>query len=172
MTPEIYTGAPGNLYVIQNSKNALLALQEIERQGEGTPGTDPTDGGRGELAHYYRFQEIVEGRHMIETSPGHWAFDGPEIPFDPSPAGVRPTVDDPDTGSLPDGSAVRAAAEVCDQMYGNVLRSLHQTFNGRPQTLGTAVGLMFSLEVQARELMAMPIAPPAPETAGPSFQPI
>ncbi|HEX8158754.1 MAG TPA: ferritin-like protein, partial [Solirubrobacteraceae bacterium] len=61
MTPEIYTGAPGNLYTIGDTTHALLALQEIERQGEGTPGTDPTAGPRNELAHYYRFKEIVEG---------------------------------------------------------------------------------------------------------------
>jgi hypothetical protein len=169
MTPEIYTGAPGNLYTINDTKHALLALQEIERQGEGTPGTDPTSGPRHELAHYYRFQEIVEGRRMIETSPGNWVFEGPEVPFDP--AGVLPMADDPDTGSLPPRSRVRSVAELCDRAYGDLLRSLHATFNGNPAGLGQAIGLMFSLEVQARELMTMPISPAAPATAGPAFQP-
>jgi hypothetical protein len=169
LTPEIYTGAPGLLYVIHDRTHALLALQEIERQGEGTPGTDPTDGPRHELAHYYRFQEIVEGRRLIEKSPGNWVFEGPEIAFDP--AGVLPVADDPDSGSLPPASAVRSAAELCDSAYGALLRALHETFNGQPDRLAPAVGLMFSLEVQARELMTMQIRPPAPATAGPSFQP-
>jgi hypothetical protein len=79
--------------------------------------------------------------------------------------------DDPDTASLPAGSRVRSAAEQCDRTYGDLLRSLHATFNGNPQGLGQAVGLMFSLEVQARELMTMSIAANDPATAGPAFQP-
>jgi hypothetical protein len=169
MTPEIYTGAPGNLYTISNTTHALLALQEIERQGEGTPGTDPTAGPRHELAHYYRFQEIVEGRRMIETSPGNWVFEGPEILFDS--ASVLPMTENPSAGSLPVGSRVRTVAELCDRAYGDLLRSLHAAFNGNPGRLGQAVGLMFSLEVQARELMTMPIAAGATTTAGPAFQP-
>ena len=106
---------------------------------------------------------------MIEKTPGNWVFEGPEIPFDP--AGVLPMADDPDTSSLPPQSAVRSAAEVCDGVYGDLLRSLHATFNGSPARLGQSIGLMFSLEVQARELMTMPIAPDGPATAGPSFQP-
>jgi hypothetical protein len=169
MTPEIYAGAPGNLYTIGGTNDALLALQEIERQGEGTPGTDPTDGPRHELAHYYRFQEIVEGRRMIETAPGVWRFEGDEIPFDP--AGILPMTDDPDTAALPAGTKIASAAQQCDRTYGDLLRALHATFNGKPTELGQAVGVMFSLEVQARELMAMRIAPDAPATAGPAFQP-
>jgi Ferritin-like len=169
MTPEIYTGAPGNVYAITGTTDALLALQEIERQGEGTPGTDPTDGPRHELAHYFRFKEIVEGRRMIETSPGVWEFAGPTIEFDP--AGVLPMADNPDTGSLPAGSQVRSAATLCDRTYGDLLRALHRTFNGSPETLGPAVGLMFSLEVQARELMTMQISADA-GNAGPAFQPL
>ncbi|MEA2138651.1 MAG: hypothetical protein QOG56_1801 [Solirubrobacteraceae bacterium] len=166
MQPHHWRGAPGNLYAIADVTHALLALQEIERQGEGTPGTDPTDGPRHELAHYYRFKEIVEGRRMIETSPGEWAFEGPAIPFDPST--VLPMADGPDTGSLPPGSHVRSVAELCDRTYGNLLRSLDRTFNGAPEDLGAAVGLMFSLEVQARELMTIPLAA---GNAGPAFQP-
>jgi hypothetical protein len=168
MTPEIYTGAPGNVYVIAGKQDALLALQEIERQGEGTPGTDPTDGPRHELAHYFRFQEIVEGRRMIETSPGKWEFTGDPIPFDP--AAVLPMADNPDTGSLPAGQ-LRTRSELWNRAYGDLLRALNGTFNGNPTLLGTAVGLMFSLEVQARALMSMPLSPDSPATAGPAFQP-
>lgn len=169
ITPDIYLEAPGNLYTIGDTTHALLALQEIERQGEGTPGTDPTDGARHELAHYYRFQEIVEGRRMIQKKPGKWVFKGDEIPFDP--AGVLPMGDDPDTASLPRPSRVRSAAELCDRTYGDLLRALHATFNGNPPALSDAVGVMFSLEIQARELMTMRIDPNAPATAGPAFQP-
>ena len=168
MTPKIYAGAPGRVYVIRDKRAALLALHEIEVQGEGTPATDPS-GGRDELAHYYRFQEIVEGRQLIETAPGKWAFEGPLLPFDA--AGVLPMIDNPGTHSLPPGSQVSSTAEIFDSVYGALLRALDETFNGSPTTLGTAVGLMFSLKGQAQKLMTMPVTPGSAETAGPAFQP-
>ncbi|HET9197276.1 MAG TPA: ferritin-like protein [Solirubrobacterales bacterium] len=171
ITPAVYPDAPGTLYAITGTAkekldSAILALNEIERQGEGTSHTNPTDS-TGELAHYYRFEEIVEGRHLVEDG-GRWSYSGEEIPFDP--AGVAPMADDPDTGLLPAGSRVRLQSEVCDKVYGDLLRSLHAVFNGQPAMLGQAVGLMFSLEVQARELLTTPVAPGSPLTAGPSFQ--
>jgi hypothetical protein len=171
ITPAVYPDAPGTLYAISGTSkekldSAILALNEIERQGEGTSHTNPTDSS-GELAHYYRFEEIVEGRHLVEKD-GRWSYSGDEISFDP--AGVAPMVDDPDTGSLPPGSKVRLQSETCDKVYGDLLRSLHAVFNGQPALLGQAVGLMFSLEVQARQLLTTPVAPDSPLTAGPSFQ--
>jgi Ferritin-like len=171
ITPAVYDGAPGTLYTITGTpeeklRYALLALNEIERQGEGTSHTNPTDSS-GDLAHYYRFEEIVEGRRLVEKG-GRWTYSGEEIPFDP--AGVAPMADDPDTGSLPPGSKVRLQSETCDRVYGDLLRSLGAVFNGRPEMLGEAVGLMFSLEVQARELLTTPVAPDSPLMAGPSFQ--
>lgn len=171
ITPAVYPDAPGTLYAITGTPkekldSAILALNEIERQGEGTSHTNPTDSS-GELAHYYRFEEIVKGRHLVEDG-GRWSFSGDEIPFDP--AGVAPMVDDPDTGSLPPGGKVRLQSEVCDKVYGDLLRSLHAVFNGQPAVLEQAIGLMFSLEVQARELLRTPVAPDSPLTAGPSFQ--
>jgi hypothetical protein len=41
----------------------------------------------------------------------------------------------------------------------------------KPTLLGQSVGLMFSLEVQARQLLETPNAPGSPITAGPSYRP-
>jgi hypothetical protein len=172
LTHAVYDHPPGTLYSITGTpkaklRKAILALNEIERQGEGTSHTNPTDAS-GELAHYYRFEEIVEGRRLVEKD-GRWSFDGDEIPFDPT--GVAPMTDSPETGSLPEGSKVRRQSELCDKVYGDLLRALHSVFNGQPKLLGQSVGLMFSLEVQARQLLETPIAPGSPTTAGPSFRP-
>lgn len=91
----------------------------------------------GELAHYYRFEEIVEGRHLVEKG-GRWSYGGEEISFDP--AGVAPMVDDPDTGSLPSGSKVRLRSETCDKVYGDLLRSLHAVFNASRRCSGRPSG--------------------------------
>jgi hypothetical protein len=105
---------------------------------------------------------------MVEKD-GRWSFDGDEIPFDP--AGVAPMTDSPETGSLPEGSKARRQSELCDKVYGDLLRALHSVFNGQPTLLGQSVGLMFSLEVQARQLLETRVAPGSPTTAGPSFRP-
>jgi hypothetical protein len=167
LTPENWPDAPGRLYKVTDKASALLAIHEIVEQGEGTSLNDPTDE-RGELAHFFRFKEIVERRQMVKNAAGEWVFEGPRIPFDP--AGVYPMVNDPDWTELPPNSPVQAAARLFDTSYGDLLRSLHRTFNGEPDALGAAVGLMFTLEVQAKELMRMPIEPGATENAGPDFQ--
>jgi hypothetical protein len=79
-------------------------------------------------------------------------------------------VDDPDPALLPPGSPAAAAARLFDSSYGNLLRALQQVMNGAPERLNEAIGVMFSLEVQARELLRIPIAAGSPQTAGPSFQ--
>jgi hypothetical protein len=166
LTPAVWPNAPGRLYRITNKENALLAIHEIVRQGEGTSLNDPTDG-RDELAHYFKFKEIVEGRQMIPNAEGKWVFEGPPIPFDQD--GVYPMVNDPDPAALPQGSQVQAIARLFDVSYGDLLRSIQATVNGQPERLREAIGLMYTLEIQARELMRTPISPGSPTTAGPAF---
>jgi hypothetical protein len=168
LAPAHWPGAPGHLYTINDRATALLAIYELIRQGEGTSLSDPTDD-RKELAHYFRLQEIVKGQTLVRSDAGQWAFDGQPIIFEPD--GVFPMVDDPDTAALPATSAARAASEHFDALYGNLLRSLQQVFNGNPIWLGKAIGLMFSLEIEARKLMTVPIGDGSSATVGPAFQP-
>jgi hypothetical protein len=49
------------------------------------------------------------------------------------------------------------------------LRLLDQAFNGSPQMLGTAIGSMHRLKVQAQALMEMPTEDGI-TTAGPTFE--
>ena len=50
--------------MINTLDDARLAIEEIRHQGEGCRPLDPRDGDR-ELAHYYKFAEIVAGRHLV-----------------------------------------------------------------------------------------------------------
>jgi hypothetical protein len=120
-----------------------------------------------ELAHYYRFQEIVEGRELVQTA-GVWNFTGPAIPFDPD--GVHPVIDDPDTSALPEGSPQRQASEECDRAYTKMLHALNRVFDGHPDELGHVSRLMFALEEHARHLMSFPSAPGAETVLGPAFR--
>lgn len=120
-----------------------------------------------ELAHYYRFQEIAEGRRLVESATG-WNFDGPPVPFDPD--GVHPVVDNPDTAALPPGSPQRAASEACDRAYTDMLLGLQRVFDGHPEELHRVSAMMFVLGNQARNLLTVPSAPGARTVLGPAFQ--
>ena len=157
---------PGTLYVIRTLDDVRKAIREIKEQGEGASPLNP-DAADKELAHYYRFAEIVAGREIVITRGG-FTFTGAAIPFDPD--GVWPMMDDPNYVLFPAGSRGRILSEQFADTYQALLNCLHETFNGNPARLGDAVGLMYSLSVVARTLMQTPSGRNDGTTAGPSFQ--
>jgi hypothetical protein len=159
-----WTG-PGQLYVIKSLDDAKKAIAEIKERGEGTA-SDPGDGDH-ELAHYYKFAEIVAGHHLERVGDA-FKYSGPPIPFDPD--GVWPMIDDPNMVLYPAGSRALILARQFAESYQALLKALNRTFNGDPGYLGQAIGLMYSLDLQARELMQTPSGIKDGTTAGPSFQ--
>jgi hypothetical protein len=160
--------APGTLYHVTDLHSALLAVHEIIEQGEGTPQDLDADPDPERLGHYYRFQQIVHGRRLIRDRAGTWEYAGAPVRLDP--AGVHPMEDDPDAYRFTPGSVARRESELSNEMYTNVLSSLHRVFNGHPDGLSGAVGLMFSLQVQAKKLFDLPTSPGASTVVGPAFQ--
>jgi hypothetical protein len=161
-----WTGT-GKLYVIESLEDALRAIDEIKVQGEGASPLDPDDEDK-ELAHYYKFSEIVHGRRIV-VGPDGYSYTGAHIPFDPE--GVWPMMDDPDTAQYPNGSRALILSNQFSETYQTLLNGLHRTFNGHPDYIGQAVGIMFSLSVIARGLSQTPSGLGDGTTAGPSFQP-
>jgi rubrerythrin len=165
--------------------SAQHAIEIIIEQGEGTS-TSPVDpdGRPGDLAHYYRFQEIAEGRRLVpnpdagpNTPPDQrWSFTGPPIPFEP--AGVLPLVNDPkvnDPSTPPtyaEGTTARRLCDTFNYTYTSLLKALHDAFNGKPETLPAAIGLMWSLEQQFVEMAQFPADPSHQDgpRAAPSFE--
>ncbi|HEY3568237.1 MAG TPA: ferritin-like protein [Thermoanaerobaculia bacterium] len=159
---------PHHLYRIGSLEDARRAIREIKEQGEGASPVDPAQvQGREDLSHYYKFAEIVNG-HQIVIAPGGFAYIGPAVPFDPD--GVFPMMDDPDTVALPAGSRARILSRQFNQTYQALLNALHLTFNGDPDHFGATEGLMYSLELQAQQLMQTPSGRNDGTTAGPSFE--
>jgi len=167
-------GAPATPEVTEvvDLATAAKAIGVIVDQGEGTT-QSPIDPETGTPAHYYRFQEIVKGRTLIATrepppplTPEDFVYGGTPIPFER--AGVYPVVANPQASDYPAGSAARTACNNFNYTYTTLLRSLHATFNGSPQLLGQAIGVMMSLEDQATALMAVPLGNGT--NAGPSFE--
>lgn len=145
------------------------AIRLIRVQGEGTDVSPAADSPE-ELAHYYRFQQLDEGREF-EYDPLKKKFHkGKALPF----PDVFPVAEVPAGGYRNDEVAADVADRLrqFDRAYTQLLDQLQAAYDGGGQAgLWRAVEWMFSLEGAARALMAMPIpGTDPPLTYGPNFR--
>lgn len=161
-----YVG-PDELFAVTDVASAQRAIDVIIRQGEGTP-TSPVGGPDG-FAHYYRFEEIAKGKtlHPNPAVPEKYSFGDPPIPLD-EPTDVYPMVDNPPKVPIDPQSQLGRLSQRCDDTFSALVDGLQVTFDGDPDHLGAAIGLMFTLRIQAQELMAQPL-PDGSGNAGPRF---
>jgi Ferritin-like len=162
--PSIFSGDPGRqvinaawfpadeLFPIRTMDDVDKAITLIIEQGEGSPG-GPLDE-EDQLAHYYRYAEIFNGYtlHRDPSVPAGWSYSGSEIPFDPSNVFDMP--DNPKVEQYPAGSRSGFYAEQFNLAYTELLRALHQTFNGQPALLDRAIGMMFQLRILAYQVLS------------------
>jgi hypothetical protein len=80
---------------------------------------------------------------------------------------VLPVIENPTASTYPAGSQARYACDTFNYTYTSLLKTLHVTFNGSPNRLGNAIGLMESLKEQAMSLMDIDLG--NGKKAGPSF---
>ena len=182
--PELFTGdpklqvtgfffGPGEDIAVTDLKSALLAIETIVEQGEGTPKA-PTDL-QNQIAHFYQFQQLSKGMEIVKdpASPLKFSFDpGRPLVID-DVADVIQMVDDPPlvTYDKADSRAEQLSTE-CDAAYTKLLVALHQGFNGKPDKVGDAVGGMFEFKTILGELLQQKLTagPNAGQFAGPRFK--
>jgi hypothetical protein len=157
--------APDRLFPITGPDSACRAIEIIKIEGEGTS-TEPFQQ-PGDAAHFYKFGEIAEGRRVIKTPTG-FAYDGPPVLFDP--AGVWPLRPNCKINDFAQGTQARTRIESFAYSYSSLLNALHSAFNGQPDRLSTAIGLMYDLRVQAVALMQTDTGDGSGQTVGPSFE--
>jgi len=174
VTDELYYGGAGRIIAVRDLASALAALKEIVDQGEGLRHQEIWDGDRdmfhperAELAHYFRFHELVAGRRY---RPGDTPQSGPTgevftVDWD-AVHNMRPN---PRSADYPEGSEIRDRLDEFNRAYCGVLHLLHLTFNGSPRLLAVATGLMYGLKEQAIRLMELPSGD-GETTVGPSFE--
>lgn len=183
-----YYGGGGDVVKVNDLTTAQLALDEVIEQGEGLDHTifdgDEQFGQRvkrrkekkergkeekdhKELAHYFRFNEILVGRYYRETDTPASGPTGSAFPVDWSAVwNVSPN---------PKAARYRNRPDIYDLMvdfnrsYTHLLRVLHQAFNGAPEKLMGAVPLMYELRDAAQRLVRIPTGD-GTTTVGPSFE--
>lgn len=162
---EIFTGEKGRqvvsqagfpsdaLFAVTDVGSAVRALDRIIKDGEGTAAVPFDDGG--ELAHYYRFEELVHGRRLVQDTSVEqgYAFAGLEIPFDQE--GVSDFIDDPKAANHAEGSPERQAIDAFNRTYSELLRILQRAFDGNPTEIRSCRRAMARLGVAATALIEM-----------------
>jgi hypothetical protein len=153
------------LFPITDPDSACRAIDVIKIEGEGTP-SDPF-ASPFDLAHYFKFAEIVEGRKVISTPTG-FSYGGDPIPFDPS--GVWPLRPNCKIADFAPNTQARTRITQFAYDYANLLNALHHAFNDDPSCIDVAIGLMYDLRVLSAALMQTPDPTKAGFNVGPSFE--
>jgi hypothetical protein len=157
---------PERLFPIVNVDTAVRGIDIIVLEGEGTS-KDPFQT-PGDPAHYYKFGEILHGHKIIPTDGGGFAYAGDPIPFDP--AGVYPMKPNCKIADFKPGTQAHTRVEQYSYAYSSLLNALHTAFNGAPDRINAAIGLMYELKMLAVSLMQTPLDDGSGMTAGPSYE--
>ena len=162
-TQQVTAVGPNSLPAITGLDDVAAAITEIKEQGEGTatsPDADPDD-----LAHYYLFGQIANGRLLAETD-GVWDYTGDPVAF-PTAAPMAPV---PAGGWGAVAPAVGTLLAEFDAVYADVRRRLNTAWSpaGTDADLQNAIARMFDLGGPAQELMGMAI-PGGTGNYGPAF---
>jgi ferritin-like protein len=133
------------LAVIADPTDAKAKIDFIKQQGEGTSTTPFAPDGSGEiagkheLAHFYRFGAIYEGRCLKKdpSAPRGWSYSGDPIPF-PDPKDLFLMSEVHATGWSPE-------SDDFDHTYTKILKKLHDAWaQGNANLLNDAIGCMDS----------------------------
>lgn len=143
---------PGNeLFVIKTPLDVERAIRKIKHQGEGTDQSplDPESIDSAELAHYYKFAEILFEQELVKTN-GQWGFTGKAVPFPPT----YPMVQIPAGGYKNVPEKAKSLLGTFDQTFAEMLGSLESAWtNGNQGDLGSAVTKMLDLGDIATNIM-------------------
>ena len=160
--------ATGELYIIESLQDVLEGLKNIIEQGEGASPIEP-EFEKDELAHFYKFQQIVCTKALVKINDTHYDFVGHPIELDAR--GIYPMRNNPSKNGITKGTQAYYEARAFHQIYRNLLRKLQQVFDGEPEKVFDTVSIMESLLVHAKRVMRtkLDVNNPKSETVGPVF---
>lgn len=152
ITPEFYYSGGGEIIPVVDLESANEAIRLIGEQGEGFGGAIYDF--EGELAHYYRLEQLVLGRHYQKgDEAGHPTGTPVDVDWDASyPIKANARLDD-----YPEGSELHTAARQFNEAYQEVLGRITRAYSGHPEQLNDAVGDMFRIKELALQLIRNPI---------------
>ncbi|WP_369335507.1 ferritin-like domain-containing protein [Bradyrhizobium sp. CSS354] len=137
--PSRQVAGPLGAVAVTDVDSAVVAINTIVEQGEGTPTSPASATG---VAHYYTFEELAKGMKIMPdpASPLKFSFDPAQTIAIDDARDVIQMVDDPPLQQF-DGK-VGGLADACDAAYSKLLRALQGVFDGAPGQIEDAIGLM------------------------------
>ena len=168
--------ASGTLIVVNSRDSAHRAIAEIIEQGEGAHDSIFDDdhqilgeGGGREPSHYYRFMQLLLGKHYVPGDQPGKPPSGPPLRVDFD--AVYPLTRNQRRTRYRKGSEVRSALDAFARSYGELLAALDHAFNGNPKGITEAMARMFAIKGQALALIRTPAGRKGGETVGLDFSP-
>lgn len=161
---QVTTGAMPELIEIDSIAAAERAIGLIVEQGEGTTASASAGALSDDLAHYYRYQQILDGMEFTRQPDETYTKD-PTKPI------VFPGDDEiHDIAIVPEGGYPGVEkAKKFDRNYTNMIAKLHAAWDsGDSSLLEESFGQMHSLTGLASSLMSTPI-PGGSGNYGPAF---
>ena len=154
--------------IVSDTHSAQRAIDEIIEQGEGAGPFDPTEKhipfSEHNIAHFYKFEEIVCGRHLVNYH-GSYCYSGLPIPHDP--LGVWPMQSNPSKHKVKPNTNCYTQAKAFHGTYRALLRSLQELFDGDRRGIKDTIVIMESLGVHARQVMNTKSSPNEESSCGP-----
>jgi CDGSH-type Zn-finger protein/ferredoxin len=173
VTDALYYGGAGRIIAVTDLDSARRALTEIVTQGEGMDHQSILDGDkdmfhpeRDEIAHYFRFEQLLLGRAFRRGDTPSSGPTGDPVGVDWSAVHAMPV--NPKSGDYPAGTRTRDGVDCFNSAYCDLLQLLERTFNGLPMLLKYATGAMYGLKQWMIDLMTLDLDGTGP--AGPSFE--
>ncbi len=167
-----YYGGGGKIIGVHDLESALAAFEVILEQGEGSQTSiydqDDKDFGQiRDMAHYFKFNEIFEGRRYAACQ------NDPKQP----PDGARLHIHYDQVYNMAQNAKtadfvspeLMEMSHAFNRKYSELLYTLEEAFTGQPDQLMAAVAIMYELRYQAVALMRNPI-PGRNVNAGPTFE--
>ena len=156
--------------VITSMDQVQDAISIILRQGEGAE-KSPIDTGPNDLAHYFRFMEMIKGYKLIyigNDKKKQWAYTGEEIIWPEAMLMVTVGEDGYAEVDVPD--EVNTLLTQFDKSYSDLLTKLELAWSeGDQGHFIKSIEMMFSMREIAIQLMQIPIGN-QPVTYGPLFR--
>ncbi|MBS0181598.1 MAG: ferritin-like protein [Nitrospira sp.] len=163
-TAEYYYSGGGRLWPVFDVDSACRAIDLVIEQGEGE--LKQIFGAEGEIAHYYRFDQLQKGRYyQIGDQPGQPT--GREIHVNWE--AVWPIAVNLKLNKIPEKSELHAAVADFNKAYREFLAFLTRAFNGEPKLLLEAVPRMFEFRNRMQQLIRNPL-PGGDCNAAPTYE--
>ena len=164
--PEQFYSGGGEIIRVRDLDSACRALRFIAEQGEGMGGG--VYDAEGELAHYYRFRQLLDPHRYYRPGDKPDAPSGDEVKVEWDR--VYPVKVNARMSDYPEGSELAAAAAAFNADYGRFLGLLTTAFNGEPDRLQEAVWHMFRLRDGFNRLIRNPLPGSPGLQAAPTFE--